>query len=380
MAEERVERRISRKQALVGAAAGAAALAARADQASAADPNDWTLSGNGGTNPSTNFIGTTDQKALKFRTNNTERMQITYDGRMAFGTAPVANTKFATETLTGTALLGKHSQAGGTGPGVQGDSASEANGASAVLGRMTAEFADSSAAGVRGTGAGTAVGVHGENPNSIGVRGVGTYAVYGDGSSIGVWGVGTGTGVYGVSEGNAGYFQGHVHVQGGLSVTGDVSKGGGTFKIDHPLDPENRYLSHSFVESPEMLNVYTGTVTTDDDGYATVELPHYFEALNTDFHYQLTSIRSFSQVVVWEEIEGNEFVIRSMEPKVKVSWTVTGVRQDAYARAHPISVEEDKPDEERGSYLHPVEHGQPESRGRERSQPVERPPELVPVG
>lgn len=38
---------------------------------------------------------------------------------------------------------------------------------------------------------------------------------------------------------------------------------------------------------------------------------------------------------------------------VKVSWQVTGVRQDAYAKAHPLVVEQDKPVAERGYYLHP---------------------------
>ena len=47
-----------------------------------------------------------------------------------------------------------------------------------------------------------------------------------------------------------------------------LQKMGGGFTIDYPGDEENRYLRHSFVESPDMLNVYRGTVTTDDDGNA----------------------------------------------------------------------------------------------------------------
>jgi hypothetical protein len=46
-----------------------------------------------------------------------------------------------------------------------------------------------------------------------------------------------------------------------------------------------------------------------------------------------------------------------------VSWQVTGIRQDAYANAHRIVVEEDKPPAERGAYLHPTELGQPELKG-----------------
>ncbi len=54
-------------------------------------------------------------------------------------------------------------------------------------------------------------------------------------------------------NGFAGYFQGRVHTTGNLSIAGNLSKRGGAFKIDHPLDPENKYLSHSFVESPDMM-------------------------------------------------------------------------------------------------------------------------------
>ena len=56
--------------------------------------------------------------------------------------------------------------------------------------------------------------------------------------------------------------------------------------IDHPLDPANKYLYHSFVESPDMKNIYDGVITTDANGDATVVMPDYFEALNKDFRYQ----------------------------------------------------------------------------------------------
>jgi hypothetical protein len=57
------------------------------------------------------------------------------------------------------------------------------------------------------------------------------------------------------------------------------------------------------------------------------------------------------------------YVGRADKPEVKVSWQVTGIRQDAYAEAHRIPVEEEKPAEERGTYMHPEAHGQPEKRG-----------------
>jgi len=142
-------------------------------------------------------------------------------------------------------------------------------------------------------------------------------------------------------------------VHGNLNVTGTITKGGGSFKIDHPLDPANKYLSHSFVESPDMMNVYNGNVVSDKHGFATVVLPDYFQALNRDFRYQLTVIGRFAQAVVAQEIKNNVFTIKTSKPAVKVSWQVTGVRQDAYAEAHRIPVEEEKPKEEHGHYLHP---------------------------
>ena len=115
------------------------------------------------------------------------------------------------------------------------------------------------------------------------------------------------------------------------------------FRIDHPLDPQGKYLQHVSVESPDMKTFYDDTVTTDAEGYATVEMPAYFEALNRDFRYQLTVIGQFARVIVAQEIEDRRFVIQTDKPRVKVSWQVTGIRHDAYAEQHRVPVELDKP-------------------------------------
>jgi len=147
-------------------------------------------------------------------------------------------------------------------------------------------------------------------------------------------------------------------ITGDLHVTGTVSKGGGSFKIDHPLDPANKYLSHSFVESPDMMNIYNGLVTLDSHGRATIQMPDWFEALNSDFRYQLTAVGAPGpNLYVAEEINGNHFRIAGGKPGMKVSWQVTGIRQDAWADAHRIPVEEDKPANERGYYLNPELYG-----------------------
>ncbi|HXP42625.1 MAG TPA: hypothetical protein VN833_20390 [Candidatus Acidoferrales bacterium] len=140
---------------------------------------------------------------------------------------------------------------------------------------------------------------------------------------------------------------------GSVDVDGNLSKAGGSFKIDHPLDPANKYLYHSFVESPDMMNIYNGNVTTDAEGNATVQMPDWFEALNRDFRYQLTVIGQPAQAYLSQELADGEFGIKTDKPNVKVSWQITGVRQDAWANAHRIPLEAQKSADERGLYLHP---------------------------
>jgi hypothetical protein len=198
----------------------------------------------------------------------------------------------------------------------------------------------------------TSYGIYVTNTNNAGT---GIFAEADNGNaSCAVWGRST--------NGYAGFFDGKV------LVSGNLIKPAGSFKIDHPLDPANKYLSHSFVESPDMMNIYNGNVTTGDRGYATVELPDWFEALNRDFRYQLTVIdetdgAEFVQAKVVHGVKGNRFTIRTSKPETKVSWQVTGIRHDAWADTHRIPLEEEKKDKEAGKYLHPELFGQPETMG-----------------
>src|SRR5439155_20939961 len=104
---------------------------------------------------------------------------------------------------------------------------------------------------------------------------------------------------------------------------------------------------------------YDGTVVTDGTGNATVTLPDWFEALNRDFRYQLTVMGQFAQAVISEEVTHNQFIIRTDKANVKVSWQITGIRQDAWANAHRIPVEEEKAEKDKGLYLHPELFGAP---------------------
>jgi hypothetical protein len=157
-------------------------------------------------------------------------------------------------------------------------------------------------------------------------------------------------------SGFAGYFDGNV------LVTGTLSASTKDFKIDHPLDPANKYLVHASVESSEMVNIYSGNITTNEQGEATVSFPSWFEALNTDFRYQLTVLEQFAQAIVARKIQNHEFIIKTSVPNVEVSWQVTGVRHDAFAMANPLVVEEEKEARLRGFYIHPDLHGAPAER------------------
>jgi hypothetical protein len=229
-------------------------------------------------------------------------------------------------------------------------------------------------------------GVYGESDSfGYGVSGKSSEggAVYGT-SQKGVGVVGgshDGFGVVGMSGNSAGLYGNSSYdyaaiLNGKVKITGNLEKAGGSFKIDHPLDPANKYLCHSFVESPDMKNVYDGVVVLDRKGKAEIELPDWFGILNKDFRYQLTAIGAPGpNLYIAEEISdtttnytsnknnNSRFKIAGGTSGMKVSWQVTGIRRDPWANAHRIEVQEDKPDKERGYYLHPDVYGQPEEKG-----------------
>ena len=239
-----------------------------------------------------------------------------------------------------------------------------------------------SGAGIHGF-SNSGAGIHGISSNYLGVFGESNYlAVYGlSNTGTGLYGLSnTGTGVVGYSS--AGYA---AVLAGRVLITGPLTKPGGSFKIDHPVDPANKYLCHSFVESPDMKNVYDGVVALDEAGEAEIQLPDWFGALNKAFRYQLTAIGSPGpNLFIAEEIsdstatkhdsqyddydsgdngDGSRFKIAGGASGMKVSWQVTGIRKDPWANAHRIQVEEDKPDKERGYYIYPDLYGQPAENG-----------------
>jgi hypothetical protein len=235
-----------------------------------------------------------------------------------------------------TSGIGVYATSGGH--GVYGDTTG--NGYAGVFGQDDSSTSDS-------------FGVFGSSTNGTGLYATGSTGVYAytpGGTGLYASGGGDGTGT-------AGLFYGDV------SVTGSLSKGGGSFLIDHPLDPANKSLYHSFVESPDMKNIYDGVAILDANGEAVVTLPDWFGALNSEFRYQLTCLESPALVYVSKKIENNQFTIAGGQAGLEVSWQVTGTRQDAWAQQHRIPVEEVKSGEQKGKYYHPELFGAPKGQG-----------------
>jgi hypothetical protein len=233
--------------------------------------------------------------------------------------------------------------------------------------------------GVCGSGAGVS-GSSKSNDGVIGISQTGN-GVKGDAAganpAAGVFGTtnNTGYGVFAQATGSSGaalgsdataggkaahFYRGDVYIDNNLHVTKQIFAGTKDFEIDHPLDPENEYLVHSSIESSEMLNLYSGNVWLDARGQAAVRVPAWMEAENGDFRYQLTAIGGPARdLFVAREIQDGEFRIAGGISGMKVSWQVTGVRKDAWALANPLVVEREKPEDERGFYLHPELYGAP---------------------
>ncbi len=199
---------------------------------------------------------------------------------------------------------------------------------------------------------------------NVGVFSSGTSAVTTTGNDYGYYGTASSGasnyGIYATASGSgtnyAGYFAGTTYAT-------TVSGGTKPFKIDDPRDPANKYLYHSAIESNDMMNIYNGNVVTDASGDAVITLPSYFSILNKEYKYQLTCIGQFAQAIVSEEISGNQFKIKTDKPNVKVSWQVSGVRQDPVANMYRIVNEVEKPESEKGKYLQPEVYGMGPEKG-----------------
>jgi hypothetical protein len=291
------------------------------------------------------FLNRPSGGQLHFREGNAEEVTIVSGGKVGIGTqGPSATLDVIAvdSSAEGIHALGFNQASGSSRDGTSGITAT--GGASTgLLNHGGSDVDAQGGAGVIGGAGVSAVGGNGA-PTCVNCGGDGIDATAGTRSQFpfGSW---------------AGNFTGDVN------VTGAIQAGTKDFKIDHPLDPANRYLVHSSVESSEMMDIYTGNVTLDPNGAASVQLPEWFETLNTDFRYQLTAIGAPApNLHIAQEVANQQFGIAGGAPGMKVCWQVTGVRHDAFAVAHPLTVEVDKPAAERGYYIHPELYGQPEEK------------------
>lgn len=327
-----------------------------------------------------------------------------------------AGTAITANSTSGSAIIASTAAAGATAVAVTGVDigltaiTTAANGGTAIQGTSNSANGHG-VVGISASGIAIAGYTTSSNTNAVAVSGVssgiGSIGVSGRGLMIGTSGIldggNPGYGIFGVADlshstAYAGYFQGRAKVTDNLAVGnglyvygditnksgslyidgwgtiaanlvvyGSVSKASGTFTIDHPSDPENKILNHSFVESPDMKNVYDGRGEIDAKGSAQVKLPSYFSDLNENFCYQLTMLGGSATAPLRiqheiNELKLNEFTV-SGDPGQKFCWQVTGSRKDAYAKMHPVVVEVEKNAEEKGAYLHPEVFGQPKEKG-----------------
>ena len=377
----------------------------------------WNLLGNGGTNPATNFVGTTGNHPLIIKTNGIEAMHIDPSRNIGIGTgAPqvkshVKGNLTRLESTDGVRKLDL--RADGVALGIESTGASlfvnvrgqnlylNQDGGNVGIGttqpRTMLHVLDRISTGLDFTSAGAITffppdgfaWFHIDNGPSGG-RPLGrlrlSYGVNpGDHEVLSIYqsgAVGIGTGardpstwgerlnVNGAADFNGhgifngyGDFNGDGTFNGDLSVNGTVTKAGGGFKIDHPLDPANKYLNHGFVESDNMKNIYDGVAVLDENGEATVELPEWFEAVNHEVRYQLTAIGAPGpNLYIQHEISNNRFSIAGGAKNMKVSWQVAGIRKDPWAKLHSLPTEEEKQRDGQGLYLHPDLYDQPQTK------------------
>ncbi len=127
---------------------------------------------------------------------------------------------------------------------------------------------------------------------------------------------------------------------GNLAITGALSKGSGSFRIDHPLESktDTHDLVHSFVEAPQADNIYRGKVDLVD-GSATVNIDTVsgmtegtFIALNTDVQCFTTNESDWDAVK--GSVTGNILTIncQNTSSTASISWLVIGERHDQHMK------------------------------------------------
>jgi len=123
---------------------------------------------------------------------------------------------------------------------------------------------------------------------------------------------------------------------GNVDISGALSKGSGSFKIDHPLKPTSHHLVHSFVEAPQADNIYRGKVSLVA-GAATVNLDEAGRMTEGTFVALNGNIQCFTSnedgwTAVRGSVSGNTLTIEAQDASCAdtVSWLVIGERHDPH--------------------------------------------------
>lgn len=377
----------------------------------------WKINGN--TLTTFGILGTLNNQDVRFYTNNIERMRIFSSGQIVVNaTAPIVSDVFSSySTGFNTAVAG---YALGNGIGIYGQNTSSGRGvyglcggtgvavyainSSGTSGRAIEATISSSTntdvvIGAFNNGSGRAGNFQNQTTSNVaislfasnsttstntsaaavwgqsnGTRGVVGLSSLANNASIGATGqyIGGGNidaiGVFGLANSNAGFGYGVVGQASWRAVFANgnfAASGTKAFQIDHPQDPANKFLLHYSLESPEVLNVYRGTILIDSSGQAEARLPAYFESINQNYSYQLTAIGCpMPQLHISEEIHNGVFRISGGVPGKKVNWVVMAERHDVWMQKNPESgiVEMEKKSNEKGKFLHPELYGQPEEK------------------
>ena len=135
---------------------------------------------------------------------------------------------------------------------------------------------------------------------------------------------------------------------GGVTITGTLSKSGGSFKIPHPIAgiSTTKHLVHSFIEGPQMDLIYRGK-TTLVAGISTVNIDQKvgmtegtFVLLNRDVQCFTTNETGWTSVK--GSVTGNEITIIAQDDTCTdtISWMVVGERQDDTVRSLDMTDDE----------------------------------------
>jgi hypothetical protein len=123
-----------------------------------------------------------------------------------------------------------------------------------------------------------------------------------------------------------------------VQILGSLSKGSGTFLIDHPLDPKNKDLYHGFVEAPRYDLIYRGKVKLVK-GKATVEIDAAsnmtagtFAALTQNAEVvALNNLSGFDRVKSSAVVDGSfQIISENNASSDTIHWVVIAERHDPF--------------------------------------------------